>query len=111
MTEPEFFGDQLSNGIGSLSMFSFFNIGLVSLLVTFIYFLLIGYFILPNKKPEEDEKDDHHFTFEISIDENSKLADKSINETFLKKKYDVKIVKWARGEEIWPKKPEGERVC
>ena len=89
-------------GMESFGMFSFWKIGLVVMTITIIYFLTIGYWILPRRKSKKDGPyNDLKFTFELIILEKSRLIGKKIKDTIIRKKYKLKILSMHRKNEKW----------
>lgn len=90
-------------GMEPFGMFSFWKIGLAVMSITIVYFLTIGYWILPKKGAAKDTDIYKHLKFvsEIIILENSKLIGKKIKDTIIRKKYKLKILNLHRGEKIW----------
>jgi di/tricarboxylate transporter len=89
--------------LAPFNMFDFWKIGLIVLLTTIVYFLLIGYWILPRRKGGElvEAVKLHKYTFEVSVLEGSKLVGQMIKDSILRKKYRMKILKLKRGNKKW----------
>ncbi len=90
-------------GMEPFGMFSFWKIGLAVMTISIVYFLTIGYWILPKKGAAkgEDVYKDLKFTSELIILEKSKLVGKKIKDTILRKKYKLKILNLHRDKKIW----------
>ena len=83
-------------------MLSFWNIGIIILFVTFVYFLVFGVWILPERKQKNtDGSDDLRYTVEIVVQEGSKLIGQKIKNTILRKRYKVKILRLDRENKKW----------
>jgi di/tricarboxylate transporter len=89
--------------LAPFSMFEFWKIGSVVLALTMVYFLLIGYWLLPRRKSEEVRTavDGQKFTFELRIPVGSDLAGMMIKDSILRKRYKVQIIKLKRGRKRW----------
>jgi di/tricarboxylate transporter len=92
-------------GLRQFEMFDFWRIGALVLGVTFLYFLVIGYWVLPRRKGEDvpDAVTVQKYTFELSIPVGSSLAGQMVKDTFLRKKYRLRILNFKRGSEKWSK--------
>ena len=90
-------------GMAPFGIFSFWKIGLYITGIVVLYFLTIGYWILPKKsnKKLEYENSGLPFTFEIEIIEKSKLIGEKIKSTILRKKYDLRILSLHREKKKW----------
>jgi di/tricarboxylate transporter len=86
-------------------MFDFWRIGALVLGLTFIYFLIIGYWLLPRRKSEDvpDTVTTQKYTFELSIPEGSSLTGQMIKDSILRKKYRMRILNFKRGSKKWSK--------
>ncbi len=90
-------------GLSPFTLFEFWKIGLVVLSITMLYFLLIGYRLLPRKKGEEADiaAKAQKYTFELNIPEGSALAGQMIKDSILRKRYKARIIKLQRGDKKW----------
>jgi di/tricarboxylate transporter len=84
-------------------MFDFWKIGMVVLLITMIYFLVIGYWLLPKNKDETavETLKGHKYIFEIKVVKGSGLIGQMIKDSIFRKKYKMKILKVKRGNIKW----------
>lgn len=91
------------SGLTPFGIFDFWKIGFCVMAITFVYFLTIGNWLLPKKseKSPENGNDNFLFTFELKITKNSKLVEKKIKDTLLRKKYNLKIITLHREKNIW----------
>ncbi|MFQ5901954.1 MAG: SLC13 family permease, partial [Thermodesulfobacteriota bacterium] len=90
-------------GLSPFNMFDFWKIGMVVLITTMIYFLIIGYWLLPKKKEEKamETLKGHKYIFEIKILEGSGLTGQMIKDSIFRKKYRMRILKMKRGNIKW----------
>ena len=85
------------------NMFSFWGIGMIVLLITVVYFMLVGIWILPSKKnnSKDDIYENLNYTVEINVRKGSPLIGKEVKDTVLRTKYKVKIIRLERDKNIW----------
>jgi len=90
-------------GLASFNMFDFWDIGLIVLGITILYFMIIGYWLLPknHKQSLDSPYENLNYTFEVKLNKNSKLIGKKIKDSILRKKYKVKILKLRRANQTW----------
>ena len=90
-------------GLTQFKMFDFWKIGFYVLLITFVYFIIIGYWILPIRKNKKNSSahDELKYSYEIKIPEKSRMIGKEIKNTILRKKYKVKIILLRRETLKW----------
>ena len=84
-------------GQETFNMFDFTHIGFIVLFVGILYFLLIGRFLLPNRKNEGNDKDmEDVFMSELEIKEGSKFIGKDIEKIKFTKNHGVQVFKIIR---------------
>jgi di/tricarboxylate transporter len=90
-------------GLVPFEMFHFWKVGFYVLLITIIYFVVIGYWILPKRKNNltTSANDDIKYSFEVKITKGSRLIGKKIKDSILRKKYKVRILLLERNKEKW----------
>ena len=90
-------------GMQPFGLFDFWKIGLSVMGIAIVYFLTIGYWLLPKKSAKniENGSDNFLFTFELRIHNTSKLVGEKIKDTILRKKYSLKILSLHREKIIW----------
>ncbi len=90
-------------GLSPFNMFDFWKIGMVVLIITMIYFLVIGYWLLPKNKEEKavETLKSHKYIFQIKIVEGSSLIGQLIKDSIFRKKYKMRILKMKRGNVKW----------
>jgi di/tricarboxylate transporter len=81
-------------GLEPFGMFDFWRLGIIVLGVAILYFLLIGFWLLPkrNVQGQESYQDSLDYIFEVKISEGSSLAGKKIKDSIMRKKYKVRVL-------------------
>jgi len=93
----------VEEGLRPFGMFDFAHIGLLVLLVGFTYILLIGRHLLPERRDESVTETYHvkEYIFEITVLEESPLANTSLSESRLSEDYDIQVIQITRkGERL-----------
>lgn len=95
----------VSYGLKPFKMFDFWSIGAVVLGVTALYFVTVGYWILPKRSSENDVDISKtlRYTFELKVLKDSPLHGIKIKDSILRQKYRIKILGMQRGRKIWRK--------
>jgi len=89
----------ISLGQEPFGMFDFWQLGMIVLGIAILYFVVIGYWILPKRKAlsQESSHESLDYTFEVEI--RSKHAGKLVKDTIFRKKYKAKVLELHRGTE------------
>ncbi len=91
------------SNLEGFSMFEFAQIGTIISVAGILYFLLIGRFLLPNRKNTEtkEEKKASIFLAELQIRKGSKFIGKTLKESKFIESFDVEVVKIIRGKQSY----------
>lgn len=87
------------NSIPTFSVFEFTHIGAIVLVIGIVYFLIIGRFLLPERKAEEDPgiKSADTFLSELVLEKHSPFIGKTMETIRFAEKFEVEPVKIIRG--------------
>jgi len=90
-----------------IGMFEFLKLGLIVLIIGFVYIIFIGRFLLPDRKnsnSQSDDKDDNTiFLTEVVIKKGSKFIGKTLHELKFSEKNEVQVLKIVRGGQTFIK--------
>ncbi len=90
-----------------LGMFEFSKLGIIVLGITILFFLVIGRFLLPQKRKNEKTSEldaiESDFLIEIILQKGSRLIGKTLKNSKFLSKHDVKLVKLIRGKSAYLK--------
>jgi di/tricarboxylate transporter len=90
-------------GLPGLGMFDITRVGLPAALVGIAYLVLLGRWLLPDRRPVMDPQDDpRRYTVEMLVQPASPLVDKSIEEAGLRHLPGVFLVEVERDGEVFP---------
>lgn len=87
-------------GFDSLGLFEFTKLGIIVLIATILYFLLLGKFLLPRRGAQRDLSDPHEkltYNTETVVSPNSPLISKKVRNNELKTKFGIDILNIKRG--------------
>ena len=82
-------------GFEPIGLFDITRLGIVVLTTTVLYFMLIGRFLLPSRKPQSNLSDPYaklEYHTDIVVSENSPLIGQKIKESDLIKKLEIQVV-------------------
>lgn len=99
----------VQQGLQPLNLFDFTPIGIMLTISGFLYFYIIGYKFLPERKDPVDSflAKPRDFTVELIVKENSKLINKTVKEAGLRNLKGLFLVEIIRGKDkIFPVSPE-----
>ncbi|MCU0972178.1 MAG: SLC13 family permease, partial [Gammaproteobacteria bacterium] len=90
-------------GLPGLGMFDITAVGLPSALIGMAYLILLGRWLLPDRKPVMSDLDDpRRYTVEMMVEQGSPLAGKTIEEAGLRHLPGMYLVEVERGGEVLP---------
>ncbi|MFC1769280.1 SLC13 family permease [Nanoarchaeota archaeon] len=90
-------------GFGSIGLFEITKLGVIVLLITSIYFLTIGRFLLPKRKGAKDTEDPLRrlkYHTDVIVPEDSSLLYQKLKNNDLEKKFNIKILHIKRKNKI-----------
>ncbi|CAN5896828.1 SLC13 family permease [soil metagenome] len=91
-------------GYGAFSMFEFSRLGVILFIAGFLYFLIFGKWLLPERKAQELSAafELGEYITELRVGEASPLVGKTVQESRLGQDHDVTVLRLLHGEEkIW----------
>jgi di/tricarboxylate transporter len=90
-------------GLPGLGMFDITAVGLPSALIGMAYLILLGRWLLPDRKPVMSDLDDpRRYTVEMMVEQGSPLAGKTVEEAGLRHLPGMYLVEVERGGEVLP---------
>lgn len=90
-------------GFEAIGLFEITKLGIIVLATTSIYFIIIGRFLLPERKSQNAASDPYEkleYQTDIVVTEQSPLVNQKVEESDLKKKYNMKIIHIRRKNRI-----------
>lgn len=97
-----------------IGLFDFTKLGIIVLLVGFTYFMVLGRFLLPDRRSKKTNDDDFTdsdlFLTEVVVEKGERLIGKTIKESKFEVKNDVKVVKLIRDKKSFIKTVDEKKL-